>query len=116
MKPIRHRSHVRVHNRVGQQNGRQVLRVVRWRTLLSIQGGHEEVCNPPHLQRVCGIVYSRFQHAGGQVPDVHGGESGMHADGRSCRPLQRPAIRWNAKEMMIWCPPPDHDVVLDFGI
>jgi hypothetical protein len=59
-------------------------------------------------------VHSRFQHAGGQVPDVPGSESRMHADGRSCRPLQRQAIRWNAKEMMT--PAPGHGVVLDFGI
>jgi hypothetical protein len=55
------------------------------------------------MQRLRGRVHSKFRHAGGQLPDLSGSESAMHADGRSCQPLQRQALRRNAEDVVTSC-------------
>ena len=78
---------------VRDENGWQVLHVIRWQPFPSIPGGDEPALDSPHLQCLCGFVYSRYQREGGQHPDVHEGKGGMPANRRSCRSLQRHSIR-----------------------
>jgi hypothetical protein len=92
---FQHRAIVRFYASIREQDERQVLHVVRWRTILQVQGGHAAAGDSSHLQRLCGLMHPRFQRQGGSVPDVPGGPGAMHGDRRSCRPLQRQAIRRN---------------------
>lgn len=46
-----------------------------------------------HLQRLRRVLPAGCQQAGGRRPGLLHGEERVHADGRSCRPLQRRPLR-----------------------
>src|SRR5216684_885628 len=54
------------------------------------------------MQRLCKLMYSQFQLSAGSAPDGPGSDSAMYGDSDLFRPLQRSAIRRNAKDVTIW--------------